>query len=64
MPIKSLLCFSQFGGYTTQLLSHDTYPFDDYRKYDAEVKRQKVREHAFLKDCVKAHEIGIKFAIK
>jgi multimeric flavodoxin WrbA len=53
----------KFGGYTTQLLSCDTYQFNDYTKYDAsnfdEAKKRKVRETIFPKDCKKAYDIGI-----
>jgi multimeric flavodoxin WrbA len=54
----------KFGGYITQLLSYDTYQFNDYTKYDAsnfdEAKKKTVREKIFPNDCKKAYDIGIK----
>jgi multimeric flavodoxin WrbA len=53
----------RFGGYTTQLLSYDTYQFNDYAKYDAsnfdEEKKRNVKENVFPNDCKKAYDIGI-----
>ena len=58
----------RFGGYTKQLLSTDTYQFNDYSKYDAtnfdEVKKRKRKETVFPKDCKKAYNIGIDLVTK
>ena len=52
----------KFGGRTAQLLSTNTYQFDDYSKYDAsnfdEKKKKRTRETIFPKDCEKAYNIG------
>lgn len=52
----------KFGGHTAQLLSTNTYQFDDYSKYDAlkfdEKKKKKTRENIFPKDCNKSYNIG------
>ena len=57
-----------FDGHTTKLFSHDTYQFNDYTKYDAtnfdEVKKRKVRDTIFPKDCKKAYKIGIELVTK
>ncbi len=58
----------KFGGYTTQLLSTNTYQFNDYSQYDAsnfdEKKKKKVKETTFPKDCEKAYSIGKDLIIK
>lgn len=58
----------KFGGYTAQLLSTNTYQFDDYSKYDAskfnEKKKKKVRENIFPKDCTRAYSIGKDLVVK
>jgi multimeric flavodoxin WrbA len=58
----------KFGGYTAQLLSTDTYQFNDYSQYDAsnfdERKKKKVKETIFPKDCAKAYSIGKNLIIK
>lgn len=57
-----------FGGYTTQLLSKNTYQFKNYALYDAsnfdEKEKKKVKETTFPKDCEKAYNIGKKLIIK
>jgi multimeric flavodoxin WrbA len=51
-----------FGGRVEQLLSTETYQFDDYAKYDAgnfdEAARRRRRDTVFPEDCRKAFEIG------
>lgn len=58
----------KFGGYTAQLLSTNTYQFDDYSKYDAsnfdEKSKKKRKETIFPKDCAKAYRIGKDLVIK
>jgi multimeric flavodoxin WrbA len=58
----------KFGGYTAQLLSTNTYQFNDYAQYDAsnfdEKKKKRTRENIFPKDCEKAYNIGKDLAIK
>ena len=58
----------KFGGHTYQLLSIDTYLFDDYSKFDAtkfdEKKKEKIKETIFPKDCAKAYRIGKKLVVK
>jgi hypothetical protein len=57
----------RFGGKTTQLISTDTWQFDDYSKYDASnfdiEKKKKARDTVFPKDCQKAYDIGRRFAL-
>jgi multimeric flavodoxin WrbA len=52
----------RFNGKVQQLVSTDTWQFDDYSKYNAsmfnEDKKRKRRETQFPKDCKKAFEIG------
>jgi multimeric flavodoxin WrbA len=51
-----------FGGRVEQLLSTETYQFDDYAKYDAgnfdEAQRRLRRDTAFPEDCRRAFDIG------
>ena len=53
----------KFGGYTAQLLSKNTYQFNDYELYDASNfdvnKKEKTRKNIFPKDCETAYNIGI-----
>jgi len=62
------LILKKFGGYTTKLLSTNTYQFDDYSHYDAlnfnETKKKKVQNNIFPKDCKKAFDIGRKWVLK
>ncbi|MDR2647547.1 MAG: flavodoxin family protein [Oscillospiraceae bacterium] len=56
----------RFGGKTKQLVSADTWQFDDYSKYDASnfgiEKKKKARDTVFPKDCQKAYDIGRRLA--
>lgn len=58
----------KFRGYTAQLLSTNTYQFNDYAQYDAsnfdEKKKRKTKETIFPKDCEKAYNIGKNLIIK
>jgi multimeric flavodoxin WrbA len=58
----------KFGGYTAQLLSTNTYQFNDYETYDASNfdvrKKEKVKREIFPKDCEKAYRIGIELVNK
>jgi hypothetical protein len=58
----------KFGGYTVQLLSTNTYQFNDYETYDASnfdvKKKETVKQKIFPKDCEKAYNIGIKLVNK
>jgi len=54
-------------GASESLFVTDTYQFDDYSKYvitamDSE-KKAKRRKEEFPKDCKKAFEMGVRFAI-
>jgi hypothetical protein len=57
----------RFGGKTKQLISADTWQFDDYGKYDASnfdvEKKKRARGAIFPKDCQKAYDIGRNLAL-
>jgi multimeric flavodoxin WrbA len=52
----------KLNGTVKQLISTDTWQFDDYSKYDASNfdvgKKKKARDALFPKDCEKAYGIG------
>jgi len=52
-------------GYSESLCSTDTYQFDDYSKYVADIvdpeEKAKRRKEVFPKDCEKAFEMGARF---
>ena len=52
----------KLNGTVKQLISTDTWQFDDYSKYEASnfdtEKKKKARETLFPKDCEKAYRIG------
>ena len=52
-------------GYSESLYSTDTYQFDDYSKYVADmfdpVEKAKRRKEVFPQDCEKAFEMGARF---
>jgi multimeric flavodoxin WrbA len=57
----------KFGGYTVQLLSTNTYQFNDYEAYDAsnfDILKKKVKKEIFPKDCEKAYSIGIDLVLR
>jgi multimeric flavodoxin WrbA len=59
---------SHIFGSSESLIAYDTYQFDDYSKYAAsmfnEKEKAKWREEEFPKDCQKAFDIGVRFAMK
>jgi len=52
-------------GYSESLRSTNTYQFDDYSKYVADIfdlkEKAKIREEVFPQDCKKAFEMGAGF---
>jgi len=55
------------GGPVELLYSYDTYQFSDYEKYESSIftveGKQKQKLEQFPKDCKKAFDMGVKFAM-
>jgi multimeric flavodoxin WrbA len=58
--------FEYLGGSSEYMASFNTYQFDDYSKYAAEIfdisQKEKLRKEQFPLDCEKAFEIGARLA--
>ena len=58
----------KLNGTVKQLVSIDTWQFDDYSKYEASnfdvEKKKKAKETLFPKDCEKAYRIGVQLSGK
>jgi hypothetical protein len=59
---------TRISGYSESLCSTDTYQFDDYSKYVADMydpkEKAKRREKVFPEDSKKAFEMGVRFVKK